>query len=234
MGYRDPEEGLKAKVGALEDELAEAQRAIARLEGRAVTDGVHEEAPSRFLGAALKTGVSRELDGPVSEAGMQAIARMFRERLPPGAAPAQSGGRLEVRGPYYELAVENTPEGRCRVEARGDFVHQRSGGFLLAGFFSAIGLFAGGGLVAQGLPPVHMAWWLPAATVAATALARRLARGHRNEHDAQIRGVFETAIALAEEHRDTSAPGRRVRVAPDAEAPHELEAEGAVEEAAEA
>lgn len=223
-GYRDEKETLRARVGELEGELAEAQDKIARLTGASEDRSLGEMLErSRITGGPRRYAREVELPFVVSDEGYEAIARLVRERL--GVQPLQVGRSLTAPG-----VLEVRREGE-RTIARITGAWNEAGlavasGSILATLFGA--LPAVGILVdAAHVSPMHAAWMIPLAIVGGGAAMRQVVKRRTERELERLRGTFESVLELAHAHAIEHAPSVRARVEVDAAATEEVTVEHA-------
>lgn len=211
MGYRDEKETLRARVGSLEEDLAEAEDTIARLRGEArAPESTPTDDHSALLGSSKVLRLERDLPFEIRPEGYEAIAAFLKERM--ALESTQVGRRLTAGD--LSIVYER---GHSRLRWSVDWSSQR-GGILSAA--SLFGLF--GGAVSAGLghdlahlSPGQLAVLagVSIAGVAASvgfAMRRRLRRDRQQQREQTV-GAFERVVELAEQYRvEAATEGARV------------------------
>ncbi len=220
MSYRDDQEALRDRVGALESELAAANRTIAELSGSApaVAGGEGETlgAPS-LVGAPSSLRIEKVVEGELSSKGYEAIAALVRERLE--LDTAQVGGRMTT------LSRPGVPLNRVEIAVRDGKTHlllertwaERSVGvFAFAFLFATFGAVAAGALahdafhLSGALSFAQALWAGPLAFAMAGLFFRPYVRKGIEKELAARRSTFASMLLLAQEH---CANAKQVRVA---------------------
>jgi Tfp pilus assembly protein FimV len=203
VGYRDEREALEAKVQELEDDLGEARRTIARLQGEGAAAQPGSDAPSAFLGAPPRLHLERELPFEVSDEGYEAIADILRARLSTPAAGnmgnvGQVGRTLTFQRPGLTVRIAREPPGKTRITL--DDNHQGFGVLLGVGtmgttFFGLVPVIAL--LKALAFTPAALIVALPLLILTCYAPMRALVSRHvmreRTKRAAVIEVIAETA-----------------------------------------
>jgi hypothetical protein len=238
VSYRDDRDADQARIAALEDELASANKRIAELEGRhekalvlaGQSDLVHDagrdglpantrSAASTWLGAPLELAASREFDGEFPTA-------RFEDLIEPIRAIVRDPGRTEVlrssltwttstghkqMGPFLVVSV-SVKKGVTKL-AVSDRLTQAAGAV-----YGGIGGGVGGGTIVAPLAlgmatmpvltPVLVVGWLGAAWFGCRRIYKRMAR----KRATQVQQIFDALAAEIEsalrDVREREAPPR--------------------------
>ena len=216
MTYRDDRDADRARITALEAELAVATKRVAQLEGRESTALVvasqgalaltsRPSASTTWFGAPLELDLEREFAGafPVDH---------FEDLIDPIRAIVRDPGRTEVlkssmtwsastgpkaMGPFLVVTV-SVRDGRTRL-AVSDKLGQLAGAI-----FGGVGGGAGGGTLilpimlgmaaGPALIPVALVAWLGGAWLGCRSLFRRSSRKRAN----QLQRVFDALVTEIE------------------------------------
>lgn len=221
MTYRDGNDGLRSRVEQLEQELAEARQTIARLEGKD-RQGAIAEGVDWVTGAPKQAILERVIDRELTDAALEAITNLARERLP-NAHVTGAGRSLLLMYQTDAIRIERTDSGAARVRLTRDPRHVR-GGMAALVMLGSVFLNFPLAMYTSALLPAPL--WLASIAVSFVANvigARALvSRGqHRLRRNAV--GVFEAAGELVEEF---GSPMQKTRVASEPNPPEpELELE---------
>jgi hypothetical protein len=122
--YRHDNDGLRYRVEALEEELADARRTIARLEG--VRDEGAPRGVDWVTGTARSLTLERVIERELDDAVLEAIANLARSRL---SAPRLTaiGKSLTIGTHDAELRVSRTETGGTSIRLTRNTVHVRAG-----------------------------------------------------------------------------------------------------------
>lgn len=198
MTYRDDRDADRARIEALEAELADAKRQVAELEGRreqalvlasggALAPTARPTASTRWLGAPIELALTREFDRPFP-------VDRFEELVEPCRAITRDVGRTELLktsmtwasgaspksiGPFLVVTV-SVRDGKTRL-AVSDRLGQAAGAI-----YGGIGGGVGGGTIALPIAagvalgpvviPALVISWLGATYWGCRAMYRRVAR----------------------------------------------------------
>ncbi len=204
MGYRDDEQGLRLRVVELEDQLAEADRKISRLQGQSnVGELAQGTGPTPFK--ALRLVV--EIDGVPTDAGWQAMSRLLEARMPKGGVPDRRDGSLRWQTPALVFSAEPNGRGGTRLSMTENATalrRQLMSSLTVMGVVAGVALptlaRGGAGAVFAALSLLIIA--LSGPIVATVALRKRR----------QWAGILEGAAMIASEHAEPGA----LRIATDA------------------
>jgi hypothetical protein len=216
MTYRDDRDADRARIAALEAELAKAERRIAELEGRREVALVQareralaraETAPSAanaWFGAPLRLALTKRWEGAFPTAGFEDVIERLRELTrDPGRSEllrssltwtATAGERSA--GPFTVVTLTVRDGGTTLT------VTDRLGALAGALFGGVLGGVGGGGLIAPiaatiavpVLAPVFFGGWLGGIYAGTRAMFRRTAR-RRAEAMQQL---FDALVAVVE------------------------------------
>ncbi|NOU33820.1 MAG: hypothetical protein HOO96_38495 [Polyangiaceae bacterium] len=220
MSYRDDQEALQERVGALESELAAANRKIAELSGTAPAlptgNGETFGRPSS-LGAPTSLRLETVVDGELSAKGYEAIAALIRERL--GLDTTQVGGRMATlhrpRMPagHVEIVVR---DGKTHLLLERSWAERSTGAWLFAGIIGLFGALVAGSFAhdmfhtSDAMSFFHALWAGPLLGAFAALILGPRARRKIEAEAATRRGAFAAMVQLAEEH---CVKAKQVRVA---------------------
>lgn len=224
MAYRDEKESMKMRIATLEGELSVAQESIARLKGQ-----VDEHGSSEMADMLTKEtlNVSRELDVVLSDAGVEAIAQMLRQRLPKSQL-SEVGRTLTCQWGTAELrVVRHAERTELRLSAKDPrhWATNALGGF---GFAVLGGPLIVGPLVALAGPWMAVAA-VPLVLIGGYLLMDKLTKSTLRNTRTTLRGALESAIELAREHQ-VQAPVRiDIAAMADSEAEAEAQAEAEID-----
>lgn len=208
MGYRD--DGLRARIDELEASLEGARRELAQLRGEGSPLPV-DAAPSTLLGAPTRYVREEVLPIELSDAALERIAAILRDRL--GLQPAQVGRSLHA-GTGFRL---EPVEGGTRIRLAGDW-SLLPAGVVAAGIMTLLipGVPVAAALVAAGAHGMaclaaQLAWVVPAIALGGALFTRRRARRQALTLSARFADAFEAIVAAARAEAPSVA-GPRVRV----------------------
>lgn len=197
MTYRDDRDADRARIEALESELAAANAKVADLEGRrdqalvlasrgALAPGAPKTASERWFGAPLELMLSRELAGSYPIERCEEIIERLRELTrDPGRSEVlrssltwQSTAGAKSTGPFIAITV-TVRDGVTRVVA-SDRLGQAAGAV-----FGGIGGGVGGGAIVfpvmasvavPVLAPLFIGGWLAGSYFGTRAIFKRVGR----------------------------------------------------------
>jgi hypothetical protein len=197
MGYRDEQEGLRARVADLQEDLARAQQTIERLTGEGAPRGEGQVVEqSRLLGTPRRVILERELAFEVGDDGFEAIAALLRPRL---GAVQQVGRTLHATG--FSLQIV---DGATRIRMTSDHRALPLAAVscsVLAGGFAALALFAIlHDLVSRSLAQANVLWMVPLCVLLVFPLARAASRRQALALEKQLCATFEAAVEVARRH----------------------------------
>lgn len=228
MGYRNEQDGLRAQVTELQDQLAHANLRIERLTGNAPLQPAGEVIErSRLLDAPSRVVLERDLDFEIGEEGFEAIAALLRPKL---GAVAQVGRTLTASG--FSLACA---DGATKVRLVGDYRNMARGAVsasVLLGAFAALVTFAiGHDFVNRSLAEANVLWMAPLFIAALFAVVRPFSKRSADTKAKQQRATLEAVVEVARRFAKKRPAAEKVRV----EVSPSVSEEGAAEaEAAEA
>ena len=229
MGYRNEQDGLRAQVTELQEQLAHANLRIERLTGNAPLPPAGEVIErSRLLDAPSRVVLERELDFEIGDEGFEAIAALLRPKL---GAVAQVGRTLTANG--FSLACA---DGATKVRLVGDYRALAFGavsGSVLLGAFAAFANFAiAHDFVNRNLAEVNFLWMAPLFIAVVFAFARQLSRRSAHAQAKQQRATLEAVVEVGQRFAKKGPAAGKARVAVSASVSEEAAAE--TEAAAEA
>ena len=232
MGYRNEQDGLRAQVTELQEQLAHANLRIERLTGNAPLPPAGEVIErSRLLDAPSRVVLERDLDFEIGDEGFEAIAALLRPKL---GAVAQVGRTLTANG--FSLACA---DGATKVRMVGDFrdiapVAVSASVFL--GAFAAFVTFAID-FVDRNLAEGNFLWMAPLFIAALFAVVRPFSKRSADTKAKQQRATLEVVVEVARRFAKKRPAAGKARVEVSASVSEEgaAETEAAAEaEAAEA
>jgi uncharacterized membrane protein YeaQ/YmgE (transglycosylase-associated protein family) len=229
MSYRDDQEALQERVGALESELAAANRKIAELSGTAPAlptgNGETFGKPSS-LNVPTSLRLEKVVQGELSAQGYEAIAALIRERL--GLDTTQVGGRMatlhrpRMPADHVEIVVR---DGKTHLLLERSWAERSTGAWLFAGIIGLFGALVAGSLAHDMLHTsdvmsfFHALWAGPLLGALAALILGPRARRKIEAEAVTRRGAFAAMVQLAEEN---CAKAKPVRVASAAVEEEEL------------
>ena len=229
MGYRNEQDGLRAQVTELQDQLAHANLRIERLTGNAPLQPAGEVIErSRLLDAPSRVVLERDLDFEIGEEGFEAIAALLRPKL---GAVAQVGRTLTANG--FSLACA---DGATQVRMVGDYRNIARGAVsasVLLGAFAAFVTFAiAHDFVNRNLAEGNVLWMAPLFIAALFAVVRPFSKRSADTKAKQQRATLEVVVEVARRFAKKRPAAGKARVEVSASVSEEAAAE--TEAAAEA
>lgn len=234
VAYRDENEALRSRVAELERQLALSEGLVQRLLGKDAGSR-KTSTPDSIVGEVVHRVDEASLDVSVDDAGLEAIRRVVETRL--GCSVSRDG--RELRGTRVRLAgLAGRRDGAfgLATSVHGTWLRLETDLRrlpVLVALGPVVGAATSLPLILWQMSRFHhfqpaMSLWVTMAvaallmllaTVVARAVAKRLARRARDEHD----GVWATLLELTREHARLKA--RVGAVAEDEPAHERLEAD---------